>query len=148
LITLTSLSSCKLVREYKNYSYTDSTIVRTHYKDTTIVVPKDSVVYSTVLKQDSTGKINLSRITKKSNQASVTTEVKDNTLIVQANCDSMALLLQQKETEIERIKSEKSETLIPQPYIPTLYKYAMGFSIFIILGFLYKVAKKFYPLLP
>ena len=113
----------------------DSTIVRINYRDTTLYVPKDSIVYNTILKTDSiTHKINLPKITKKSKNASITAEVKNDTLIVEGNCDSLALVLKLKDTQIERLK-ETNETKVQMiPFIPGIYKASFYAMIFIICG--------------
>ncbi len=108
----------------------DSTVVRINYRDTTVYTQKDSVIYTTVLKVDSvTGKINLPKVTKKSKNASVSAEVKNDTLIVEGNCDSLALVLKLKDTEIERLRETKETKVERIVFIPGIYKFSLYFLI-------------------
>lgn len=117
----------------------DSTVVRINYRDTTVYTQKDSVIYNTVLKVDSvTGKINLPKVTKKSKNASVSAEVKNDTLIVEANCDSLALVLKLKDTEIERLRETKETKVDRIVFIPGIYKFSLYYlilSVCVLIGY-------------
>jgi len=129
VVLITLMSSCSK-HITTGITTKDSTVVRINYRDTTLYTQKDSVIYSTVLKVDTiTGKINLPKVTKKSKNASVSAEVKNDTLIVEGNCDSLSLVIKLKDTEIERLKETKETKIQTIPFIPGIYKFSFYFLI-------------------
>jgi hypothetical protein len=92
----------------------DTTIYRTTYKDTTILIKKDSVGTSVTNPCDEKGKLKPINKTFKSGRATVNlkSDTAKNEITATATCDELELKLKQKETVIENYR----ETIIKNSY--------------------------------
>lgn len=109
----------------------DSTVYRVNYKDTTIVVPAyKAELDGLLLTIDTLGRAQLPEVTSRSGRASIKVSVKDNKLKAEANCDSLELVVQLKQEEIDHLRSENRETTIVKEvkYIPDWVKYLAIFG--------------------
>jgi hypothetical protein len=84
----------------------DTTIYNITYKDTTVLIQKDSVTTSVKDPCDESGKLKPINKTYKSGRSTVNlkTDTAKNEIIATATCDELELKLQQKETIIDRYR--------------------------------------------
>jgi hypothetical protein len=130
LIILTS--SCKTTKVSESISIKDTTITRISWRDTTIYIPTQVAELDGVrVFLDSLGKIQLPPTQVKSENAFVKVAIKDNILTASGGCDSMEVVLKQKDTEIEHLREvlkEKTKT-VEVKYIPSIYHFFKWWSI-------------------
>lgn len=84
----------------------DTTIYNITYKDTTVLIQKDSAITSVKDPCDESGKLKPINKTYKSGRSTVNikTDTANNEIIATATCDELELKLQQKETVIDRYR--------------------------------------------
>jgi len=132
IILITLLVSCKTLHTKETITIKDTTITNITWKDTTIIVPKQIAELDGIkVFLDSLGKVQLPKTKVKSNNAFVEVGIKDNVLTATGGCDSMALVLKMKETEIQRlteIAKTRQET-IEVKSIPSIYHFFKWWTI-------------------
>lgn len=124
---VTACSPCKNVGSVVT-TIKDSTVVKTEikYKDTTVYTPVDSASIMAMVKCPPSGVINTPVFTQKSKQATVVAQILNNILVAKCKCDSLEILLQQKETIISSYRLQamtRAEVkVVREKYVPLWVK--------------------------
>lgn len=130
IILITLLISCKTNKVTERITIKDSTAVNITWKDTIIFIPTQvAQIDGLKVYLDSLGKAQLAPTKIKSKNAFVEVAIKDNILSASGGCDSMEIVLQQKETTILNLKEILKEREKPEPYIPSIYHFFKWWSI-------------------
>lgn len=126
------MNSCRTTKVSDSISIKDTTITRIAWKDTTIYIPTQVAQLDGVkVFLDSLGKAQLPVTQVKSGKAFVKVAIKDNVLTATGGCDSLEIVLKQKETEINHLREvlkEKTKT-VEVKYIPSIYHFFKWWSI-------------------
>lgn len=126
------LGSCKTTHTKETITVKDTTITNISWKDTTIYIPKQiAEIDGLRVFLDSLGKIQLPKTKVKTDNAFVEVGIKDNILTATGGCDSMALVLKMKETEIQRLTeiAKTRQEVIEVKSIPSIYHFFKWWTI-------------------